>query len=153
MSIRSLSFTIAIVTLVLFASALPKPAVAQAPIVVLGPQEFGIVTTKPYPKYTENMYCKVNAKADDTYFILEPRTPYSPNGYLLFYYLDEHKQIAHDEASVDNLTVVTDDTASAPKAPIARLIRMERGQGVWEIVVTTDMKKAYSGCLGKLKTQ
>ena len=143
---RSLSFTIAIVTLVLFASALPKPAVAQTPIVISGPQ-FQIVATTPNPKYKEMTYCG----AGDIYFTFEPATPYSPNNeYVLFYYLDERKAIAHDEASLGNLTVVIDDSVSAP---MARLIGMERGEGVWAIIVTAKMKEAWSGCLGKLKTQ
>jgi hypothetical protein len=146
MNIRSLFFTIAIVmTLVFFASPSSKPVVAQAPTVV-GPP-FEIVATKPDPKYMEMTYCG----AEDIYFTFEPATQYSPNNeYVLFYYLNNHKVIAHDEALVGNLTVVIDDTVSMPKA---RLTRTERGQGVWDIIVTTDMKKAYSACLGKLKTR
>jgi hypothetical protein len=146
MSIRSLSLTIPIVALVLFASALPKPAVAQAPIVVSGPQ-FQIVATTPNPKYKEMTYCG----AGDIYFTFEPATLYSPNNeYVLFHYLDENKAIAHDEASLANVTVIVDDTVSTP---MARLVGTERGQNIWNIVVTAKMKEAWSGCLGKLKTQ
>ena len=147
MGIRSLSFVLAIVTLVLFASAPPKPINAQVPTVVLATHEFGIVPTNPNPRYREMKYCA----AKETYFIFEPTTQYSPNNeYVLFYYLDDHKTIAHDEASLDKLTVVIDDSVSAP---IARLVGTERGEKVWNIVVTAKMKEAYNDCLGKLKTQ
>ena len=149
MSIRSLPLTIAIVTfvtLVLFASAPPKPINAQVPTVVLAPQEFGIVATKPNPKHKEKTYCS----ADNVYFTFEPASSYSPNEYIRFYYLDEHKAIAHDEASLANVTVIVDDTVSAPKA---RLIRTEGGENIWDIVVTAAMKEAYNGCLEKIKTR
>jgi hypothetical protein len=144
MSIRSLSLTIPIVALVLFASALPKPAVAQAPNVVLGPQ-FEIVVHKPDLKHSEMTYCAT----DNVYFIFEPASSYSPE-YIRFYYMDEHKAIAHDEALLANVTVVTDDTVSAP---MARLVGTERGQNIWDLVVTATMKETYSSCLGKLKTR
>jgi hypothetical protein len=144
MSIRSLSFPIAIVTLVLFANALPKPAVTQTPTVVLAPQEFGIVEHKPDFKHGEMTYC-------NNLFVFEPATKYSPNNeYLRFYYLSDHKTIAYDEALLRNLTVVTDDTVSAPKA---RLVRSEGSENIWEIIVTAKMKEMYSSCLGKIKTQ
>ncbi len=139
---RSLPFVIAIVTLVLFASALPKPAVAQAPTVVLTPQVFGVIEHKPDFKHGEMTYC-----AD--LFVFEPATKYSPE-YVLFYYLDGNKAIAHDEASLGNLMVVVDNTVTAP---MARLVRTERGEGVWDIIVTAKMKELYSGCLGKIKSQ
>jgi hypothetical protein len=140
---RSLPFVIAIVALVLFASALPKPAVAQAPTVVLTPQVFGVVEHKPDFKHGEMTYC-----AD--LFVFEPATKYSPNEYVLFYYLDGNKAIAHDEAFLGNLTVIIDDTVSAPKV---RHIHAEGGENVWEIVITAKMKEAYSGCLGKITTR
>jgi hypothetical protein len=130
------------VTLVLFASVLPKPTIAQAPTVVLAPQVFGIVEHKTDFKRREMTYC-------NTYFTLEPAT-YSPNEYVMFYYLGNNAIVAYDEALLSNLTVVIDDTVSAPKA---RLVRTEGGQKVWDIVVTQKMKEAYNGCLGKIKTR
>jgi hypothetical protein len=143
---RSLYLTIALVTLVLVAGVLPKPAAAQAPTVVLASQAFEIVAHKPDLRHGEMTYCA----GDDIYFVFEPGTQYSPNEYLRFYYLDEHKAIAHDEARLSNLTVVTDAKVSAP---MARLVGLERGENVWDIIVTTDMRKAYSGCLSKLKSR
>ena len=143
MSIRSF-FTMTIVTFVFFASALPEPVVAQAPTVVLAPQV--IVATKPEPRYKEMKYCS----ADSIYFTFEPASKYSSNEYILFYYMDENKEIAHDEAPLSNLTVVTDDTVTAPEA---QLVRAERGQKFWNIIVTAKMTDIWNDCLGKLKTR
>ena len=46
-----------------------------------------IVATKPDPKHNEMKYCS----ADSIYFTFEPASKYSPNEYILFYYMDEHK--------------------------------------------------------------
>ncbi len=146
MNIRSLFLTIMTATLAIFACAIPKQVVGQTPAVVLAPQEFGIVATKPYPKYKEMTYCG----GDTIYFTFEPATQYSPNEYILFYYSDTHGATAHDEASLNDLTVVVDNTISVPTA---RLIGTERGNNVWDIVVTAAMKEKYNDCLGKIKAR
>jgi hypothetical protein len=96
-------------------------------------------------KHNEMTYCGI---ANDVYFVFEPATKYSPE-YVSFHYKD-HETVAHDEALLRNITVVIDDTVAAPKA---RIVGTERGDDVWEIVVTTAMKQSYSGCLGKIKTR
>ena len=146
MGIRSLSFVLAIVTLVLFASALPKSCFAQAPTVVLATQEFKVVANKPNPKLSGPTYCTGN----DIYFTFEPVDKYSSREYLLFYYLDESKALSHDEALLKNVTLVTDNTV---RTPIARLVRTEGGEKIWDLLVTEEMKRVYAGCLSKLTAQ
>jgi hypothetical protein len=143
---RSLSFAITVVTLVLFASALPKPAAAQAQKVVLAPQIFEVVVHKYDYKTGGVTYCN----ASSVYFALEAADKYSANEYMLFYYLDDKKSVAHDEALVKNLTVVIDDAVTVPTA---RLVGRNGGENVWDLVVTKAMKEAYGNCLGKIKAQ
>lgn len=146
---RMFAFSFAALVFALFAGILPTifihHAGAQEQLVVTGPT-FDIQLHKPDFKQRENTYCS-------DYFVRERATKYSSNEYVLFYYLDENKTLAHDEVQLEHLVVAIskDETLTGPKA---HYMNAERGQINWDLIMTQEMyDKLYGACLTGVKVK
>jgi len=87
------------------------------------------------------------------YFMRESVDGNAAHTYVWFYYLDENKQVAHDEPPLQDLTVVivNPDSVAPTPGPRARITGKDKGQDLWDLIMTKDVYAANIDCLKDIK--